>query len=139
MPEAFSRCVLTGADFRARGLTKTDRLRAKRLAVVFLDFVVIAHARTGEAHQLPANHACVSAMHGIAEHAFDGVLAEQREKDCRLDLAQSLVLRGRCEEMKTAQAFQAFAVDFARRGGTLVTELARRILERRLRVAKTIA
>src|SRR5262245_57695432 len=41
--------------------------------------------------------------------------------------------------MKTAQAFQAFAIDLARRGGTLVAELARRVFERRLRVAKAIA
>ena len=68
---------------------------AERLPVIFVDFVVIAHARAGKADELPADHAGVAAVNGIAKHALDGVLAEECEKDRGLDLLQGFVLLAR--------------------------------------------
>ena len=101
--------------------------------------VEVAHARARKTHKLPADHARVSAVKGITEHAFDGVLAEERKEDRRFDFVQGFVLRSGSEEMKTLKGFQTFAVDLARRGAALITEFARSIFKRRLRIAKPIA
>jgi len=78
-------------------------------------------------------------MQGIAKHAFDGVLAKDRKKECRFDFAQGFILRCGIEEMKTLQTPQTLAVNLPRGGASLVTEFARGIFKGRLRVAKTIA
>ena len=86
-------------------MAKAEGLGAKSLAVIFFDFLEIAHARAGKAYKLPADHTGVSAVNRITEHAFDRVLAEEGKEQGRFDLAQSLVLRGFREEMKALKPF----------------------------------
>jgi len=57
---------------------------------MFLDIVIVAHARAGKADELPAHHAGVSTVHRIAEHSFDDVLAEEGKENGRFDLLQGL-------------------------------------------------
>ncbi len=114
-------------------------LGAEGFAVVFFDFVEVAHTRAGEADELPANHPGIAAVHGVAEHSFDGVLAEESEENGGFDLLQSFVLAGGWQEMKIIQALQSFAIDLARGFFALITEFTRGIFEGRLRVAVAIA
>ncbi len=109
------------------------------MAVIFFNLVVVAHAWPGKADELPANHVRVTTVHGIAEHAFDGVLAEEREEKGGLNLLQGFVLPGGREEVKTHEIFQAVAVDLPRSFFSLIAELVCSIFERGLRVAKSIA
>ncbi len=107
---------------------------------MLVDFVVIAHARAGESDQLPADHVHVAAVHGIAEHSFDGVLAQQREEVRVLDLLQLFVLLLGRESVEAFQALQPFAIRFAGRRLALIAEFARSIfVERALRVAVAVA
>ncbi len=108
------------------------------MAVILLDFVEVAHPRAGKANELPTNHAGISAVHGIAKHAFDGVLAKERKEKRGFDFAQGFVLlRGR-EKMKALEALQTFAIDLPGRGAALVPELAGCVFKGRVSVAKTI-
>src|SRR5207253_7899705 len=70
-------------------------------------------------------------MHWIAEHAFDGVLPEERKKQRGLDLLQLLVLLTRSQAMEALQVLQPLAVDLLRRRFALIAELRRGILFKR--------
>jgi hypothetical protein len=61
-------------------LAKTPGFGAKRFSVVFVYIVVVAHARTGEANELPPDHIDISTVNWVTEHSFDGLLAQKREK-----------------------------------------------------------
>ena len=109
------------------------------MAVIFFDFVVVGHAGAGKTNKLPTNHADVAAVHGIAEHALDGVLAKKREKGSGLDLVQGFVLLRRREKVKAFQSLQAIAINLARSLLALIAELGGSVFERRLCVAITVA
>src|SRR5216683_2605082 len=87
----------------------------------------------------PAHHAGISAVYGIAEHTFDGVLTKESEENRGLDLPQSFVLLDSGKQKKTFQSLQAFTVNLARRFFALIAEFGRGVFERRLCVAVTIA
>src|SRR5258708_5035211 len=64
----------------SRDLFQAGWLRPPGLPEVLVDFVAIAHLGAGIADQLPADQSGVAAVHGVAEHAFDGVSAQQLEE-----------------------------------------------------------
>ena len=80
----------------------------------------------------------IAAMHRVAEHAFDGVGAQQGKEDGVLDAGQDFVLLGGVAAMKTAERFEAFAVDVARRGWVLIALFRQAFLKRRLSVAVAV-
>src|SRR5207302_7324619 len=110
-PAAASSClgVLTGPHGTAENLRQTGGLGAEGSAVVPVDVVKIAHARPRKADELPADQVPVAAMHGIAEHAFNRVGAEEREKQRVLDLFQAGVPVCGTQLMETAQLLEARA------------------------------
>src|SRR5262249_11481408 len=71
------RALGAGLHLPSDYLLQADGFWAKRPPVILIDLLVIAHSRTGEADQLPAQHIDIPSVHGIAEHAFDGVSAKQ--------------------------------------------------------------
>src|SRR5579864_1079008 len=78
----------------ARDLFQAGWLRPPGLPEVLVDFVAIAHPRAGITHQLPTDQAGVAAMHGVAEHAFDSVGAQELEEMRLLNRAEFGVLIG---------------------------------------------
>ena len=87
---------------------------------------------------MPSDHAYVAAVHGIAKHAFNGVLAKEKEEESGFDFAQSLVLRSGSEEMKALEALQTVAVNLPWRSAALIAEFACSVFKGRLRVTKAI-
>src|SRR5437016_4716075 len=69
-------------------------LRPPGLPEVLVDFVAVAHLRAGIAGQLPTDQAGVAAVHGVAEHAFDGVGPQELEETRLLNRAELGVLIG---------------------------------------------
>src|SRR5574340_735317 len=65
---------------------------------------VNAHSWTGKTNHLPAYHVDVPAVQRIAEHAFDGVPAQQCEEWSGFDLLQLLILLLRCKAIEAPQA-----------------------------------
>src|SRR5215510_6688669 len=98
---------------------------------MFLDVVVVAHARSGETNELPADHVGVAAVDGIAKHAFNRVLAQQLEKYWRLALhaLQRFVLLVGWKAVEAFQLFQSIEIDFARRSFALVSEFSRSLFK----------
>src|SRR5438105_9786508 len=80
------------------------------LPEVLVDFVAVAHLRARIADQLPADEAGVAAVHGVAEHAFDGLLAQELEEMRLLNRAEPSVLIGRREAGEITQHIEAYAV-----------------------------
>ena len=56
-------------------LCEAPRFAVEGLTVIFVDLIAIVHQRPGVSDELPSDQAGIAAMHGIAEHAFDRVLA----------------------------------------------------------------
>src|ERR1700724_2675999 len=75
-----------------RDLFQTGWLRPPGLPEVLVDLIAVAHLRPGMAHQLPTDEADVTAVHRVAEHAFDSVSAQELEEARTLDGLQLLVL-----------------------------------------------
>ena len=55
-------------------------LRSPGLSEVLVDFVAVVHLGAGITDQLPTDQAGIAAVHGVAEHAFDGVRAQELEE-----------------------------------------------------------
>ena len=92
------------------------------------------------ADQLPADQIGIAAVHRIAEHAFNGVLAEEPEEVGGFDAAQPGILLDRLEAIEiVAEDRNSFAINLTRRGFALIALLGRSLLERRLRKAVAIA
>ncbi len=72
--------------FQARGFG------AKLGAEVLVDVLLVIHARSRIADQLPSDQVHVAAVHRIREHAFDGVRAQQLEEMRFLERLQLLDL-----------------------------------------------
>src|SRR5437867_5398620 len=89
--------------------------------------------------RLPADQAGVAAVHGVAEHAFDGVLAQELEKMRLLNRAEPGVLIGRREAAEIAQDLETFAVGFAGTCFVLVAVLRIGLDPRSLGVAVLVA
>ena len=75
-------------------LFKAGWLRPPGLPEVLVDFVAIAHLRAGIANQLPTDQAGVAAVHGVAEHAFDGVSPQKLKETRLLNRLQLAILIG---------------------------------------------
>ena len=120
-------------------LSESERFGAEGFAVVFLDFVEIAHAWAGKADELPANHAGIASVERIAKHSFDGVLAEESEEQGGFDFVKGSVLFGGREEVEAGERFQTFAIDSAGSLFALIAEVGGGVFERRLSVAIAIA
>src|SRR5580700_3986590 len=73
-------------------LFQTGRLRPPGLPEVLIDLIAVAHLGTGITDQLPTNQTRVAAVHGVAEHAFDRMSAQELEKPRRFDGLQLFVL-----------------------------------------------
>src|SRR5260221_9932765 len=71
-----------------RDLFQTRRLRPPGLSEVLVDFIAVAHLRAGIPDQLPTDQPRVTAVHRIAEHAFNGVSAQELEEVRTLDLGK---------------------------------------------------
>src|SRR5713226_1277080 len=123
--------VLAGADLTPGGLAQADWFRAERLTKVFVHIVIIAHSGAGKTNQLPPHHIDVPAMHRIAEHAFDGVLPEERKKQTGFDLLQLLVLLSRFQAIEALQPLESLAIDLPGRRFALMAELRGSILFKR--------
>jgi hypothetical protein len=78
-------------------------------------------------------------MHGIAEHAFDGVRAKERKNRRALDVFEASVLLGGTEDTEAAESLQAGPVDFTRRFPALPAKFRGAGFKRRLRVAIVVA
>src|SRR5271166_5435515 len=76
----------------AHDLLETGRFGPPLRAEVLVDVVSVAHARAGVADELPTDEAGVAAVHGVREHAFDGVGAEELEEMRFLDRLELLDL-----------------------------------------------
>ena len=95
-------------------LRQAHRLGTERLTAVLLDFGMVAHARAGEADQLPADHVHIAAMLRIAEHSLDRVAAQHVKKQSFFDLLQPFVLLRRAQAASNpASCFRPCAIDFA--------------------------
>src|SRR5579862_417400 len=73
-------------------LFQTGRLRSPGLPKVLIDLIAVVHLGSWKADQLPTDQPRVTAVHGIAEHAFDGVRAQELEEARALESLQLLVL-----------------------------------------------
>ena len=88
---------------------------------MLLRVVDVAHLRPREPDQLPSHHVRIPAMLRIAEHALDGVLAEQREKTALLDGPELCVLLGRREIVEPGEKVHSRGVAYTpKRGGRIV-------------------
>ena len=106
---------------------------------MLVDVVKIAHARPRKAEELPADQIRVAAVHGIAEHAFNRVGTQKREKQRVFNLFQAGILLGGAQQVETAQLLEARAIDLTRRFFALIALLGNAIRKGRLRVAIMIA
>ncbi len=70
---------------------------------MLIDLIAIAHLRPGIADQLPTDQARVAAVHGVAEHTFDRVSAQELEKPRTFDGLQLLVLFVRWQAGEVAE------------------------------------
>ena len=61
-------------------------------------------------------------MHRIAEHAFDGILPQERKKQSRFDVLQCVVLFRSLQAVKASQVFQPLAIDLLWRRFALIAE-----------------
>src|ERR1700719_931456 len=75
-----------------RNLFQTCWFRPPGLPEVLVDLIAVAHPWPGIANQLPADQARIAAVHGVAEHAFDGVSTQELEEARTLDDLQLLLL-----------------------------------------------
>src|SRR5712691_5364353 len=75
-------------------LFQAGGLRPPGLPEVLVDFVAVAHLGAGIADQLPTDQACIAAVHGVAEHAFDSVRAQELEETRLLNRLELGVLIG---------------------------------------------
>src|SRR5215471_14431217 len=78
-------------------------------------------------------------MHGVAEHAFDGVLAQELEEMRLLDRAEPGVLIGRRQAGEIAQYFETFAVSLTGTCFVLIAVLRIRLDPRSPGVAVLVA
>src|SRR5262245_33839423 len=108
--------VFPAPDRMADRVGQADRRGAKRLARVAADLTSIAHSRTRVADELPADHVGVSAVVRVAEHALDGVAAQQLEEMRRFNRSQLVVLLSGRHRGEAVEQRDSTAIDLARRG-----------------------
>ena len=95
-------------------LLEAHRLGAPGLAVMFVNVVPVAHYWPGIPDKLPPDEVRIAAVHGVREHAFDGVGAQHPEKNRCFDGPQPLVLFLRLQIGKVSKLPRALAVDLLR-------------------------
>ena len=84
---------------------------------MLVDVVAPTHVRARIADHLPSDQVGIAAVHRVAEHAFDRMLAQESKEVGGLDGSQPGVLVGRWQVVKVPpQQRQSFAIDFARCG-----------------------
>src|SRR6266480_2400070 len=117
-------------------LRKALRFPVEGQTVIFINLIAIVHEWSWIPDELPSDQAGVAAVHRIAEHTFDRVLADDTEERCRLNPAQLLILFG-CGKVRevAAERFDTLFVNFARRFLGLISVLGNRFDERRFRVS----
>src|SRR5437879_3574659 len=77
---ALALLVFPGFSGPPRDLFQAGWLGPPGLPEVLVDFVAVTHLGAGISGQLPTDQAGVAAVHGIAEHAFDGVRPQELEE-----------------------------------------------------------
>ena len=73
--------------------------------------IAVAHLGPGIADQLPTDQAGVAAVHGVAEHAFDCVRAQELEEARTLDGLQLLVLFVDWQTGEVAEVLDALTIN----------------------------
>src|SRR5207253_1550876 len=97
--------VFPGLSRPPHDLFQAGWLRPPGLPEVLVDFIAVAHLGAGIADQLPTDQAGVAAVHGVAEHAFDRVSAQELEESRLLYRSElGVLIRGR-QAREIAESF----------------------------------